>query len=102
MKQPNRDHFEFSTGRKFYANCGIIGIDHTGELFTGFDDYLSQVDAPVGAYAECANVEWSEERWAEWEKKWNMSDEALALTQQERHELAEHMIELWTKFRVRF
>ena len=36
------DYITLSTGRKFYGNGGIIGIDAKGEVFSGYDD--SSVD----------------------------------------------------------
>lgn len=67
----------FGTGRTLYANCGIIGIgpgDDDG-VCGGYDDHLLiAVKSKTVEGKECLSVE-------------------------ECHELADHMIERWTRFR---
>lgn len=76
MKRINRDNFQFACSERVaYANLGVIGIDPDGNLFGGYDDNF---EANQG------------------------DDDARALTPDERHELAEHMIERWQKFQAGF
>lgn len=32
-----RDEYTLSTGRRFYANCGILGINHELHVYDGYD-----------------------------------------------------------------
>lgn len=82
MKRLTSDHYELSTGRKFSANKGIIGIsadDVDGEvsrqLSEGYDGAIDTDSFDIERYPE---LEW---------------------TVEERRELADYMIELWTKWR---
>ena len=37
----NEDTYEFSTGKRFYANAGLIGICPSGEVAEGYDGDVS-------------------------------------------------------------
>lgn len=39
--QIDNDTLIFSSGRRVYANCGIIGLDPKLEISTGYDDGIS-------------------------------------------------------------
>lgn len=78
MKQIDRDHYELSTGRRFHANCGTIGIagdDNESEITGGYDDSLDM------------GLEWLEP-----DEVWTVA---------ERQELADFMIARWTAWRDR-
>ncbi len=67
-----------STGRIIYANRGIIGVDPNGDVFGGYDD----------------------EVWAAGiQKEWDEDDPPF--TREERIELADYMIGLWTAYKER-
>jgi hypothetical protein len=68
----NGDIVTFSTGTKVYANLGLIGI--------GSDLYVS-------------------EGYDGWVPAWPTRPGDKSLTKEERQELADYMIALWTKFR---
>lgn len=59
------DGYVFKSGKTFYANCSIVGIDPSGEVSEGYDGSI----------------------------------DLETFTQEERIELAEYMIDLWTKFK---
>jgi hypothetical protein len=67
------DDVIFSSGKVVYANRGILGIDSRLETFYGYD----------GGFPA----------WPAWEGA------SGGLTRVERHELADHMIALWTQFK---
>jgi hypothetical protein len=67
----DRDHFELSTGRTFYANNGLIGI------------------GPLGKNAACHVSE-----------GYDGGVDVDEWTPAERAELADYMIHLWMKFKV--
>lgn len=73
------DEFEFSTGRRIYANNCIIGLSPSGEVSGGYDNPLWEAHLT--------------EPWRE--------DQTL-LTNVERIELADYMIALWQKYRLRW
>jgi hypothetical protein len=69
----NNDYITFKTsGKKYYANCGIIGLSEPGEdgwqVSGGYDD----------AFGGCCSEK---------------------LSKKEKIELADYMINLWTRFR---
>lgn len=72
--------FELSTGRRFGANCGIVGIVQrkggNWRITEGYD----------GDIYGCAPDEWTD-------------DDADRWTPAERAELADYMIEQWTAFK---
>jgi len=72
--EEGRDTFEFSTGTKAYANRHIIGLGPGLSVTGGYDD---------GFYGE----------------GWDYSDETYGLTVAEHTELADYMIEQWTKYK---
>lgn len=59
------DEYELSTGKQFYANKGIIGIENSLIISHGYDGGINEDD----------------------------------FTQQEKAEIADYMIDLWTKFK---
>jgi hypothetical protein len=73
-------HFELSTGRRFYANGNIVGIDPDLNLSGGYDNGL---DTEYGGYTS------GEEgpTFGPW-------------TIAEKVELADYMIALWTRYRA--
>ncbi len=64
------DVVKFRSGRREYANLGIIGINSTGDVSGGYDDGFG-------------------------------GDNDVAMSQKERVELAEHMINLWKLFAIK-
>jgi len=71
-KEGERDEFVLSSGRQFYANCGIIGLSpHDDHVHEGYD-------GPV---------------WMD------MDDDTW--TPEEKRELATYMIALWMRWRER-
>ena len=79
MKQIKKDTYELSTGKTFYANCGIIG------LAPGKDAISEGYDGTVYYPHERENP-------SEWPG---------ALTDAERLEIAQFMIKLWEEYMVR-
>ena len=77
IKEGTRDTFVLSTGREVYANYHIIGISPELEISEGYDGEIN----PKGLYTG---------RGGEMEGVWS-SDERL--------ELADYMINLWTRYR---
>ena len=71
-----------STGREAYANCGFVGINDDLELSYGYDGifvpYLTKIDIVQNKDSLFAKAPW---------------------TPQERTEIANYMIDLWTKFK---
>jgi hypothetical protein len=67
------DELVFSTGRRFYANKGIVGLSPNLEISEGYDGGI-------------------EDKWCE---------PPRVLTRAEKVELADYMIALWTEYRVR-
>lgn len=61
-----------STGKKFYANNGIIGINDELSIYGGYDGHIS-----LREY---------------------YPTESLHFSKEERKELAEYVISLWQKF----
>lgn len=71
MTHNDHDHFTLSTGRKFYANNGIIGLSpHNNGVSEGYDGAV---------YVD--------------------EDEGEGWTTAERHELADYMISLWQQWK---
>ncbi len=66
------DYVVFDSGKKMWANCGIIGISFNENGFNLTEGY-------DGGFC-----------FGEWENK---------LSSQEKNELADYMIELWKKFK---
>jgi hypothetical protein len=81
------NQYELSTGRRFYANAGIIGIspnhDHDAPIPHGYDGSVV-IDGSL-AYGEYDNAQ--EER------------DLSPWTEAERIELADEMIRRWTAFK---
>lgn len=80
-----KNGYELSTGRKLYANHGLISIawddeDREWEIGEGYDGHLY----PQGSqdYSVPDAVAWSEEPW----------------TAEERREVADYMIAQWRAF----
>ena len=71
------DTITFNSGHKAHATLGIVGINSQLELSEGYDRHI---DWPV--------PEW-------WKKQYP----ERALTNEDMHELADHMIGLWTRFK---
>lgn len=38
----SEDELVLRSGRRVYANCGILGLDPTGKAFTGYDSHLGE------------------------------------------------------------
>ena len=77
MRHVDRDWYELSTGKRFYANFGVIGIgERDGKCFIreGYDGRIMELerDDPDG-----------------WE------EDAFDLTPAERQEIAAYMAERW-------
>lgn len=85
MRRVGEDWYELSTGRRFYANCGIIGISSddaspsTKQLSHGYD---GGIDVACGWQPE---DDWTiDERrelgefmaalWSEWARGWTTED----------------------------
>jgi hypothetical protein len=66
------DDLVMSSGRRFYANCGIIGLSDRLTVTEGYDGAVPA-----------------------WEDGWG----GAVMTTEERREMADYMIALWTKFR---
>ena len=64
------DTVTLSSGRQFYAYGCILGIDEDLTIYNGYDGFLRED-----------------------------LDDDKPLTADERREIADHMIELWTKWR---
>lgn len=77
MKIVSRDEYELSSGRRFYANCLIIGLNPGLETCEGYDGDIHTGDSWQGPDLP-------------WGGGW---------TTDEKRELAEFMIALWTKYR---
>jgi hypothetical protein len=67
--------YTLTTGRRFYANGGIIGINEHGDISEGYDGGV--------------------------ELKRDWDEEFHAWTDDERAELADEMVRRWTRFRER-
>ena len=74
MKISEEDYFEFDTGKRVYAYRNKIGLGPDLSVTGGYDD---------GFYGE----------------GWDYSDETHGLTVAEHIELADYMIEQWTKYK---
>jgi hypothetical protein len=66
------DEIEFSSGRKMYANNGIVGISPNLEVFEGYDGDVYVMD--------------------------NKGKYSHELTDKEAIELANYMLVLWSRF----
>jgi hypothetical protein len=70
----DKDHFELSSGKRFYAHAGLLSVRAAdASLFYGYDGYVEYV--PEG-------------------EKPGEGD----LTPEERAEIAEYMMELWREW----
>jgi hypothetical protein len=76
------DAITFSSGRQAYANCGIVGINSALELHQGYD---GTIDFPVPEWWRTDHPEWINEK---------------TLTADDMRELADFMIDLWSKFKA--
>ena len=81
MKKAPYEHYDCDTylldsGRRFSANCHIIGIDEEGKIFGGYDQRIELVD---------------------WDVEDNVGPNS-GFTDEERRELAEHMVARWKKW----
>lgn len=61
------DRIMFHSGTIYYANKGIIGLDHNLQTYEGYDDYLEI--------------------------------ESSTFSPEQKLELADYMINLWTKYK---
>ena len=77
ISEDGRDSFEFSTGTRAYANCHIIGLGPDMEVSGGYDQGFES------------------DKWNGWEDE----DGSQGFTVAERIELADYMIEQWTKYK---
>jgi hypothetical protein len=68
MKRVTRDNYELSTGRRFYANCGIVGLSPDDskklEFHEGYDGGESVDDWTPGERMELARF--MIDLWREW------------------------------------
>ena len=69
-----KDEYVLTSGRRVYANNGIIGIDHAGDIWEGYDGELS-----AGYDAKACTP--------------------LTFTDAERSEIADAMIARWSAWR---
>lgn len=67
------DTYTFSSGRKLYANRGILGIDPEGNTFDGYD--------------------------SSWDERDFRPRENGPMTKEERHEIADEMIARWQRWK---
>lgn len=82
MKVDDKDgDITFSNGRWIRPNRGIIGINHKGEVFDGYDGYAEVYEAKGEAYDPEGTMD--QTRW---------------LDETEKRELAKEMIARWMKF----
>ena len=84
-----QDTLIFSTGKRVYANCCIVGINEPEEddweIYEGYDGIL--------------DVSWTGRRYEYEENPWKKVG-TDRLTPSEKVELADYMINLWKKFRT--
>ena len=72
------DKFILSTGKKIFANAGIIGLEKLeGNEWAITDGYDGNIDYPT----------------------WNEEEEPRNLTKEERIEVTDYMITLWECFK---
>lgn len=72
------DHYVLKSGRKVYANCGIIGIGPDLNLSEGYD----------GGFCTWPIPDW-----------WSKEEKADCLNVEELKEIADMMIVRWQSFR---
>ena len=75
MKPIDPDHYELSTGRRFSANRGIIGLNADNDLTEGYDSGIYIGGNP----------------WDEPDETWSAAEKA---------ELADYMIARWQAFKA--
>ena len=75
MKPIDNDHYELSTGRRFTANRGIIGLNADNDLTEGYDGGIYVGGNP----------------WDEPDETWSAAEKA---------ELADYMIARWQAFKA--
>ncbi len=78
MKVTDRDNYELSSGRRFSANCGIIGL--SPEKLTVSEGFDGEIDIDGYPWEDFTD----ENRW----------------TPAERAELADFMIAAWQRFKA--
>jgi hypothetical protein len=45
VKRTDQDHYELSTGRRFYANNGVIGLSSDSpDLYEGYDGWVGEME----------------------------------------------------------
>lgn len=83
MTRIDRDTYELSTGRRFYANRGILGLDPDpyeddwqSRLTGGYDQSIDEGRPSAGEHGDPAGI----------------------LTPAERREIAEYQIKLWAEW----
>lgn len=74
------DGYRLSTGREFYANRGIVGLSDSDD-----ENVTEGYDGGIDMDASGEGQEWGQSAWSE----------------AERHELADYMIEKWTRWKER-
>jgi len=74
MKRTNENEYTLSTGRTFYANCGIIGLSPEGDITEGYDGFVDRHPQAFPA-----------------------ADPAF--TPEEKAEIADFMIQQWEAYR---
>jgi hypothetical protein len=78
-----RDHYTLSTGRRFYANGGILGLSpESGVLCEGYDGNIET----LGTFLDVAETDDDRRDLSAW-------------TADERAEVADEMIRRWTAFK---
>lgn len=77
--------YVLSTGRAFYANCGVIGI-------SGEEVERDPEDAVIVREGFDGDIRIAESKWAD--------DTSEDWTPDERRELADYMIALWQRWRA--
>ena len=80
MKLTDTNKVTFSSGKKIYAYGGIVGIDEDLVVYGGYDQDF---------YDPTADYSW----------KTDPGENAQELTDEERVELADYMIERWNDFK---
>jgi hypothetical protein len=75
------------SGREFWPNCGIIGINEKGEMFAGYDNPLEGVEIPSDHVSRTPAGDY------------DAALEHARFTPEERHEIADEMIARWKAWR---
>ena len=91
IKENYREYIELSTGKKIYANCGIVGISDDLGVYDGYD---GNIDSSEG--------DWFYDLPLETRRKTMLAtgfpSENEYISEEEKIELAEYIITLWNKY----